>query len=346
MQGAVDPYLDGEMHTVMFIDPIDGSTAVELEEAFMTTRSLPNGLQLKAGQFLSEFGRMNPTHPHAWAWLDAPLINVRVFGQDQLRCPGARLSWLLPVSWFSQLYFAVQNANGETVNSFLASPAVFAVRPIGGRPFVDVTVRSLADMLYTVRWENSWTACCEEVTWLAGASGAFGPNCTGRGGDTQIFGLDLTRKWKPEKNERGWPFTIWQSEIIVRRYQADGAVVANPASPPSPLFVPGGTLADWGFYTQYLYGFKPQWAAGLRYEYVWGTGASLNNDYVPVSRNEDPFRDDRHRLSPLLAWYLTEFSRFNFQYNFDYAEHLPGKTASSFWLGAEFMLGSHPAHKF
>ena len=62
MQVAADPYLDGEMHMVEFIDPIDGSTAVELAEAFMTTRSLPDGLQLKLGQFLTEFGRMNPTH--------------------------------------------------------------------------------------------------------------------------------------------------------------------------------------------------------------------------------------------------------------------------------------------
>ena len=53
------------MHLVNFIDPIQGDTVVELEEAIMTTRSLPKGLQLKAGQFLTEFGRINPTHPHA-----------------------------------------------------------------------------------------------------------------------------------------------------------------------------------------------------------------------------------------------------------------------------------------
>ena len=91
MMGAVDPYLDGEMHLVSFIDPIQGDTVVELEEAFMTTRSLPHGLQLKAGQFLTEFGRINPTHPHAWAWLDQPIINTRVFGPDGMRAPGVRV---------------------------------------------------------------------------------------------------------------------------------------------------------------------------------------------------------------------------------------------------------------
>jgi hypothetical protein len=346
MQGAVDPYLDGEMHMVSFIDPIEGSTETELEEAFMTTRTLPAGLQLKAGQFLTEFGRINPTHPHAWAWLDQPIINTRVFGPDGMRAPGARLSWLVPVEWFSQVYATMQNANGEQMASFLANEEYFQERPIGGRPYVARDVRTLGDLTYTMRWENSWTTCCDEVTWLAGISGAFGPNTTGWSGNTQIYGIDLTRKWKPEKNDRGWPFTIWQSEFIVRRYRADPYTGPNPSNAAETLSLAGQTLTDWGFYTQYLYGFKPKWAAGLRYEYVWGGGDSLDADYVPVSNNQDPFRDNRHRLSPLLAWYMTEFSRFNFQYNFDYAEHLPGKNAHSFWLGAEFMLGSHPAHKF
>ena len=62
MMGAVDPYFDGEMHLVNFLDPIQGDTVVELEEAFMTTRSLPNGLQLKAGQYLDG---VRPDQPDA-----------------------------------------------------------------------------------------------------------------------------------------------------------------------------------------------------------------------------------------------------------------------------------------
>ena len=346
LMGAVDPYLDGEMHLVHFLDPIGGETGTELEEAFMTTRALPHGLQLKAGQFLTEFGRINPTHPHAWAWLDQPIICTRVFGPDGMRGPGVRLSWLLPVECFSQVYFTTQNANGETMASFLANEEFFEERPIGGRPFVERDVHSLEDLTYTVRWETSWTTCCEEVTWLVGGSAAFGPNTTGPEGNTQIYGVDLTRKWKPAQNERGWPFTIWMSELIFRHYQADAYSGPSPADPAADLTLPAETLADGGLYTQLLYGFKPKWAVGLRYEFAWGGPYSLNSDYEPVSHNEDPFRDRRHRFSPLLAWYLTEFSRFNFQYNYDYAEHLPAKNAHSFWLGAEFMLGSHPAHKF
>lgn len=345
MQGAVDPYVDGEMHLVSVIDPFEGATLVELEEAFMSTRSLPGGFQLKAGQFLTEFGAINPTHPHAWAWLDQPIINTRVFGPDGLGGPGVRLSWQAPTEHLSRLYLTMQNANGEMMASYLASEEFFLEQGVGGRPFVYRDVRSLMDLTYTARWENSWASDCKDLTWILGQSVAFGPNATGLQGNTQIYGLDLTRKWSPNKDPHGWPFSVWTSEFIARRYWADSYLGPDPADPNADLALPSERLSDWGFYTQYFYGFRPKWAAGLRYEYVSGSGYSLDQQFQPISRNLDPYRDNRHRLSPLLSWYPTEFSRFNFQYNYDHAAHLASKDAHSFWIGAEFMLGSHPAHK-
>ena len=35
------------------------------------------------------------------------------------------------------------------------------------------------------------------------------------------------------------------------------------------------TLYDWGLYTQVLYGFHYGWAAGVRFEYARGSGASV-----------------------------------------------------------------------
>src|SRR5262249_17817121 len=158
------------------IDPISGDTMVELEECYITTRSLPCGYQVKAGEFLTEFGRINPMHSHAWLWQDQPIINTRVFGSDGMRAPGIRLSQLLQTSWYSQWYLTVQNANGPEMQSFLANPEAFAIDPVGGRPFFYRGVHHITDMLYEGRWENSWTTCCEEVTWLWGLSTALGPN--------------------------------------------------------------------------------------------------------------------------------------------------------------------------
>ena len=333
--GAIDPYLTGETHIIYLIDPEVGDTRIELEEAFLTTQALPYGLQLKAGHFFTEFGQINPQHPHQWHWLDQPVINARLFGPDGLRQTGVRLGWLTPLPWYSQLYVGAQNANGEIASSFFANEEFFEERPIGGRPFVERDVRNLTDLLYLLRWENSWNVS-DTVTTKFGLSGLFGPNATGSDGHTRIYGTDLKLTWRPTTSFRGWPFFLWQSEAMGRDYVADRFSDGTND-------LPRKTLRDWGFYTQGLYGFSYGWAAGLRYEYASGTGASV---LTYNSRANDPFRDDRHRVSPLLLWHPSEFSRLRLQYNYDRADHLKRQDAHSVWLGVEFLYGAHPAHKY
>lgn len=335
LSGAVDPYLTGEAHIIYFLDPLTGETRIELEETFMTTTSLPYGLQIEAGHFFTEFGRINPQHPHKWHWQDQPVINTRLFGPDGMRGPGFRIGWLMPLPWFSELHIGTQNANGETMSSFLANEEFFEERAIGGRPFVNREVKSLKDMAYLIRMDNSFDPS-ENVTANIGLSGLYGPNATGSQGETFIYGADFVVKWRPEGGARGWPFLIWETEVVKRDYKA--AAFFDDFDPGNNL--PEETLNDRGLYTQILYGFQTGWAAGLRYEYATGSGESVGG------RENDPFRDDRRRISPLLTWMSTEFSRVRAQYNFDRADHLPDKEAHSVWLGVEFMYGAHAAHSF
>ncbi|MBI2902174.1 MAG: hypothetical protein HYY12_01115 [Candidatus Methylomirabilis oxyfera] len=340
LSGAVDPYFTGETHIIYLIDPVAGETRVELEEAFLTTQALPYGLQLEAGFFFTEFGIINPTHPHAWDWLDQPVMNTRLFGPDGLRQAGLRLGWLTPLPWYSEVHVGMQNANGETASSFLANGEFFEERPIGGRPFVERDVRSSKDLLYLARWVNSWNLS-DAVTTKVGLSGLYGPNATGPDGDTWIYGADLKLTWRPTNNFRGWPFVLWQSEAMKRDYRADRFF--DDSDPGNIIDLPRATLSDYGFYTQALYGFTYGWAAGLRYEYATGSGESvLSFD----GRRNDPFRDDRHRVSPLLVWHPSEFSRIRLQYNYDRADHLERGDTHSVWLGVEFLYGAHPAHKY
>lgn len=332
LAGAVDPYFTGEAHLIYFIDPLEGESIFEIEEAFLTTQSLPWGLQLEAGQMFTEFGRVNPRHPHAWDWMDQPIINTRLFGPDGLRQTGVRLGWLTPLPWFSEFHFGIQNANGETAASFLANDEFFEERAIGGRSFVDRDVRSLEDLLYLVRWENGFDISPE---WSAsiGVSALFGPNSTGPDGQTSIYGADLVLKWRPVRNNRGWPFVTWQSEVMYRDYRADDFVGED-------VILAGQTLEDYGFYTQVLYGFAPRYRAGVRFEYASGSGESVGG------RENDPFRDDRYRISPLIEFLPSEFSRVRLQYNYDDAEHLEAGDAHSVWVGFEYLIGSHAAHRY
>ncbi|MFO0832587.1 MAG: hypothetical protein U0637_12200 [Phycisphaerales bacterium] len=329
LSATVDPHFSAFTNIVYFIDPPSGESAVELEEAFVLSQALPHGLQLKAGQYLTDFGQVNPTHPHAWEWMDQPVVLSRMFGGDGMRAPGARVGWLLPVPWYSQLIVGAQNPNGETMASFVSEAEV------GGRPFVDRHVSGPDDLVWSARWEGS-TDLTPTTTLKFGVSGVTGPNASGPGERTDIYGADLKLKWRPEENERGWPFVLWQTEVVGRSFGV--GAYTDPDNAANDL--PGATLHDWGFFTQLLYGFTPGWAAGLRYEYAGGDGESVGG------RGADPFRDNRQRLSPLLIWQLSEFSRLRLQYNHDAADHLEGGDADSVYLGLEVLFGAHPAHSF
>ena len=376
LSGAVDPYFTGNAHILTSVNPTTGETTLELEEAFLTSSALPYGLQLEVGHFLTEFGQINRQHPHSWDWIDQPVVNSRMFGGDGMRQAGFRASWLPPTPWFSELHFGMQNANGVTMASFLGGELAHvhgggghgghgdedghadehghmdehghtdehAEEPSGGihgdgiagRPIIAQDVRGFGDFLYLTRLENSFDLT-DDVTAVFGLSGLYGPNSTGRDADTWLYGLDMKWRWQPAGNF-GYPFLTWQTELIKRDYHM--ARYTQETETGDFATLPGRTLKDWGLYTQLLYGFQTGWAAGLRYEYAGGSGQSVGG------RKNDPFRDDRHRLSPLLVWRPTEFSRIRLQYNYDMASHLKNDDAHTIWLGFEWLYGAHAAHQF
>ncbi len=316
---AVDPYFDAQANIIFQIDS-DGETVVELEEAFLVTRSLPGGLQVKGGQYFTEFGRLNKQHPHSWSFVDQPVVLSRFFGGDGLRSQGVRLSWLTPTAWYSELIVGMQNPKGETVTSFLNAPG----EEVGGHVLIDRDARNFGDLLYSARWLNGFDLS-DTVSMNLGVSGLWGPNASGDNTDTKIVGTDWYLKWQPARTQRGFPFVSWHTEVLWRRYEAGDSGTPDQE-----------TLKDWGLFTQALWGFRPGWVAGLRWEYATADGDTA----------ADPLRDTRKRLSPNLTWYPTEYSKLRLQYNHDWAEHLVDKTADSLWLQVEFNLGSHAAHVF
>lgn len=322
LSAAVDPYFTGNANIVYQIDKLGDST-VELEEAYLTSMSFPWNLQLKAGQFFNQFGRLNATHPHAWDFVDQPLVNGRLLGSDGLRGPGLQLSYLLPVPIYSEAIVSVQNGSGGTGFSFRNTPG----QELFGRTLVDRPVKSLSDMVIVPRLLGS-VDLTDTQTVVLGASGAFGANGSGTDTQTAIYGADLYYKWKPLTAESGWPFVGWQSEVMMRRYAAGSA-----AGPPS---LQEETLRDRGGYTQLLWGFTRRWVTGVRFDYVAGTGGD------PAG---DPLRERRFRVSPDITFYPSEFSKWRLQYNWDDIQSRD-KPVHSVFLQWEFMVGEHGAHKF
>jgi hypothetical protein len=108
----VDPYFKARLFLA-----IPHLEAVEVEEGYLITTSLPLNLQLKGGIFRSAFGRNNEQHLHVQDFARRPLTTA-VLGFHGLKPAGAQLSVLLPLPWYVVLW-----AEGFTLTPRKASLA-------------------------------------------------------------------------------------------------------------------------------------------------------------------------------------------------------------------------------
>ena len=324
LDGTVDPYFKAFGNIVYKLDAA-GETEVELEEMYFLTTSLPGNLQLKGGQFFTEFGRQNPQHPHSWGFADEPLVLNRMFGPEGLRSQGLRLSWLAPTKFYTEAMVTVANSAGGTTSSFRSDESGDIH---GGEP-VDRPVNKVNDLLIAPRISTSFELNNTQ-TLVLGASGAFGPNNAGEDTRTSILGADVYWKWKSARAHQGFPFVSFQSEYMTRRYNADlRPSIENPS-----VTLPSETLRDKGMYAQVLWGIRPLLVAGVRGEFADGDPSAV------LTEN----RNDRYRYSVNLTSYPTEFSKFRIQYNYDHRNGIG--VDHSLWFQFEFLLGAHAAHKF
>jgi TonB dependent receptor len=335
--GALGSWLTAEVRIVTFISS-EGDTEVELEEAFARTQALPAGLELTAGQFFTPFGRINPTHPHAWAWLDQPVINSRVFGGDGMRSQGATLTWTLPARWTTELLATVQNARGETMTSFANAEG----EDLAGRPLAAHAVHAYDDFVTTVGWRGGIDVS-PRVKLRIGADLAMGPNTAGEDTRTRIYGGHAALRWSDDPHGHlGRGDMQFIAEFIARDYEVD-AYTDDPDGMPvngDETTYAADTLHDQGLVAQLEVGLAATWSAGLRYEYATGSGESVGG------READSLRDDRWRLSPLIAWRPLESVRLRLQYNLDHAQHLDDDFVHTVWLGLDVLVGPHSHHDF
>lgn len=338
LNGEVDEWFTAQGVLVMFLEPGSGETVVELEEAFLQSTNLPHRLEARVGHYFTEFGRINPLHPHAWDWQDQPVILSRVFGPEGMRAPGARVAWLAPTHQYLEFFLSGQNANGGTMSSFLANEEAYAERAVGGRFYAngEQGARSGGDVAWSGRVATTF-ALSEQAALGLGASAAFGPNATGGDSDTLISGADFAYQWRPADSQGVSSFVRIQGEYIWREFET--AQQIDTAAPGNPV-LPADTLQDHGGYLYGLVGWDNGFACGVRCDYATGSAQSYVGDGA-FSRTSDASRANRLRISPLLQYQMSPTSRLRLQYNYDDAGHLQG-SAHSVWLGFEFLLGAQP----
>lgn len=285
MGANVGPYFRLDTNLVFTLD------GVEVEEAYGTTLALPGRLQVRAGQFLTRFGRINAMHPHAWHFADQTLVLGKFFGGDGNRGLGLELSWLTPLPWYVELVASAGQASGAC-----CTRSYFGDQESG--------VHGLDDFLYTFALKQFFPL--SEAWGLSlGLSAQLGPNASAEGKRTSIYGLDLYLRWRPADSTRRTAVSL-QIEAMLRNRE-----------------IPGGRLLDAGGYGELVWSIVPEWELGARYELVSGVSddpldpawdglrqrANLQATYYPSHfsriRLQGGYDDPSWRARPILSAMLT-----------------------------------------
>jgi hypothetical protein len=300
---SVDPYFRFDSNLVFSLE------GVEIEEAYASTLSLPWSTKVRAGQFLTPFGRANATHPHTWDFADQPFMWGKIFGGEGSRGLGAELSVLMPLPWYVDVIGSTNHAGStETARSFYGD---------------DLAIKSPLDLVNTLALKQFFDLS-DNWSLFWGLSVANGPNPNGIDSRTDIYGTDLYVKYRPIDRQSRLSLTL-QAEWLYRRRQ-----------------VPLDLLQDTGGYAQLNFRLG-RWGTGLRYEY--GSPAyDLAGDRAPDPLDPEQTAE-RHRGTTAVTFWPTEFSRLRAQGSVD----LPAWRDEPIWaamFAMEVVVGSHGAHRF
>ncbi len=299
---AVDPYLRFDANLVFTLE------GVEIEEAFATTLALPGRFQVRAGQFLTRFGRANPLHVHTWAFVDQAFPVARVLGAEGSGGLGAEASWLAPLPW--SLEVAIAGTASGTAHVHGEEAVEEEHHHV--HPLATATVEQFFPL------GDDWS-----VLW--GLSGAAGPDPATGEDEAAIAGTDLTLQWRPLRGgriarvrlESEW---FWRERTVGRH-----------------------AWTDLSGYTQITWRFARRWEAGGRHEYG-AAAVPVSGENLP-DPSDPTWTADRHRGALALTFRPSEFSRLRLQGATDLAGWIDRPEYAAL-LAFEVSAGAHGAHTF
>ncbi|ULX57930.1 zinc-regulated TonB-dependent outer membrane receptor [Ectothiorhodosinus mongolicus] len=330
---SIEGTLGGALKGVLMLGFNDKE--VEVEEAYLQTLGLPNGLQLKAGKFLSGIGYINSQHGHDWDFVDRPLLNEYLFGDHGLQETGIQATWLAPTDTYT--LFGLELLQGETsgVANYIGSQGDGRIlKDVSGPRLVTGFVKFAPDLGdanaaqfglsggYARSYQNTREHSLRNedwdgTAWFAGVDG--------------VFKHDAGRSY----GHGDWRL---QGEYFYRAQDVDRRDVAFEGSAVSN--VQSFTNKQDGLYIQGVYGIAPRWEAGLRAEALGFTNK--------VGRGDGKTEDTSYRYSAQLTFRPMEpvFLRAQLS-SIDFADddHSHGN-GLEFMLQLNVALGAHGAHRF
>lgn len=298
----------------------DGETGIELEEAWFQTLTLPVGLGVKAGQMFSSIGYHNIKHPHSWDFVNAPLPYA-VFLGTTFADTGVQLRWVAPTVLFIEL-------GGELMGGYSFPAAGGASRGTG-------VYTVFAKFGGDVGQSNAWTA---GISFLSAEAEGRESVIDAQDslfftGESDVLILDFVWKWAQNGNPRQRNF-MFATEYLRRK--EDGVVDrVTPGAPESGTY--DGTQD--GFYIYGVYQWRPKWRVGLRYDQI-SPDNRVNGLSMPTLLDDN---SSTRRLSAMVDWSHSEFSRLRFEVN---ETEAGTDNLTAVFVQYIMSIGSHGAHRF
>jgi hypothetical protein len=329
----IDPYFRGAL-----IAALTPENELEVEEAFFQTLSLPAGVTLKGGRFLSGIGYQNEIHQHAWDFQDAPLP-YKAFLGNRFQQDGVQLKWVAPTPVFLELGAEIgsgrsfpsndQNKNGASAYALLAH--------MGGDIGDSYAWRAGVSYLRT----SSTNRTFNDVDSLGA------PVTNGFTGRSRLWIADAVLKWAPNGNAT---YTNVKLQAEYFRRKENGSLTFDDSAG-TALF---GTLTDSfrtsqsGWYAQGIYQFIPRWRVGYRYDALRSGTTDIgivNNGLGPTAADFPVLASHNPTRNTLMFDFSpTEFSRLRLQFAQDKSRL--GATDNQVILQYIHSLGPHGAHRF
>ena len=326
----VDPHFRGTL--IASLRPEGG---VEVEESFVETLGLSNGLSVKAGRFFSSVGYQNQVHAHAWDFTDAPLV-MKAFLGNQLGEDGIQVKWVAPTDLYWDAGLELGRGRGfpgsdRNKNGF-GSANLFT--HVGG------------DIGSSTAWQlglSHLRVSPRDRTY--DDLDSTGTSVTNSfAGSSRLWAVDGVLKWSPNGNPTDRSFKL-QGEYF--RRTEDGSLTYDTRAASLGTRTDGYASRQSGWYLQGVYQFIPQWRVGYRYDRLnAGTtsiglvnSGALGAADFPILGGYDP-----KRSTFMVDWSATEFSRIRLQLARDYSRS--GEPDNQIFVQYIMSLGAHGAHRF
>ena len=302
----VDPYFN------LYVTIPVTEEGAEVEEAYFVTTSLPAGVQVKGGKFLSGFGRINGQHPHSWDFVDVPLNYQAFIGSEGMAEKGVQVTYLPSLPVYTILGVEVlQGENDLLFNPEGDTPYAFTAF---AKASVDVSENS------TVLFGPSFITGKARISTVA--------EDTFFSGRSDLFDFEFVYKWKPSRTRSA----IIQSEYLYRRQNGDLTEFSSSTTDPLKR------VQD-GIYTQGLYQLG-RWRIGARYDVL-----ELFKHEYDLAGEQQEFGERPWRATAAVEFNPSEFSRIRLQYNRDNSAE-NGQINNELFFQVLLGIGAHAAHTF